>query len=486
MAGIADDTRRRLASVLPLTIATVVAVDIAGARAYDSRTFGHLGYATFSAILLGALALLWLRAKAGPSPGTAWARWLGILAVAAAGTSIHVRGILGPGPLFTLGVLAAAGVVIMVVGIATNRTPALLGGAIVSGLALRAFEFKLTPIAPPQGDMLPLVVLAVTNTLNGQPPYRMYHMPWDVPLTYMPLCWLAYAPLLLAGFDPRWTNTLADIAVLGAIYFAGRRYDDKTLRNAAACLWAAWFVAHRIVKYDAGIAAEVQWAALSWLAALAVERNRWTPAVFGAALATTPLALPLAPSIAVAWHRAWNRPASARPHRSNARPLLRATLIAASVGAALIGPWLLWCPNEFVAGVFLWFNDIDRFPREKWLENRAWIVHPGLAGLFWTLHGERLLKPLQALVTAGLAVLYARKTAATGPRATLGGELVAVFLLFLLFNPMVWAYLWEPGVCLALVALSCTRPRPPSASSPRTTPEPLRADPFISDERPSA
>jgi hypothetical protein len=106
--------------------------------------------------------------------------------------------------------------------------------------------------------------------------------------------------------------------------------------------------------------------------------------------------------------------------------------------------------------------------------------------LFWTLHGERLLKPLQALVTAGLAVLYARKTAATGPRATLGGELVAVFLLFLLFNPMVWAYLWEPGVCLALVALACTRPRPPSASSPRTTPEPLRADPFISDERPSA
>ncbi len=68
------------------------------------------------------------------------------------------------------------------------------------------------------------------------------------------------------------------------------------------------------------------------------------------------------------------------------------------------------------------------------------------------------MKPLQATLVTALAVLYARKTAATGPRATLGGELVAVFLVFLLFNPMVWAYLWEPGVCLALVALASARP----------------------------
>jgi hypothetical protein len=68
------------------------------------------------------------------------------------------------------------------------------------------------------------------------------------------------------------------------------------------------------------------------------------------------------------------------------------------------------------------------------------------------------MKPLQIGLIAGLAILYARKTAAKGPRETLGSELGAVFLLFMLFNPMIWSYLWEPSVCLALVALASARP----------------------------
>ncbi len=232
--------------------------------------------------------------------------------------------------------------------------------------------------------MLPLVVLAVVNFTSGQSPYGLYHFPWEVPLTYLPLNWLAYAPLLVAGVDPRWTNVLADVAVLGAIYFVARKRKDKTLRDAAVTLWAAWFVAHRIIKYDAGVAAQVQWAALTWLAALAIERSRWTSAALGAALATTPLALPLAPTIAVAWHRAWNRPASPRPHRRATQPLVRAIAITTIVGALLIVPWLLWSPREFVLGVLLWFNDLSPFGACRWLENRAWVVHPGMAGLFWT------------------------------------------------------------------------------------------------------
>jgi len=112
----------------------------------------------------------------------------------------------------------------------------LLGGAIVSGLALRAFEFKLTPIAPPQGDMLPLVVLAVTNTLNGQPPYRMYTCPGTsrsrtcallAGVRAAPPCRLRSALDEHAG---RYSRARCDL-------LCGRRYDDKTLRNAAACLW---------------------------------------------------------------------------------------------------------------------------------------------------------------------------------------------------------------------------------------------------------
>lgn len=452
---------RRSGRILALAILTTLAVDFASARSYDHRIFGQPWFATAAGLLLGGVALLWLRAPPGLSLEPSWARWVGVVPVATGVASIHIRGLLDPGPAFALGATAAAGVGAMVVGTAMRRTPLLVAGAVATGVALRAFEFALVPINPGWGDMLPLVLLAVTNVANGESPYAVYHLPWDVPLTYMPLSWLAYAPLFWARVDPRWTSTLAELSVLGAVYFCGRHRADKTLRNAAAALWAAWFVASRMVKYDSGIAAQVQWAAIAWLAAFAVEKNRWTPAAFGAAFGTTVLALPFAPTLAVAWHRAWSRPLSQRPRRPRALPLARAIFFAALVSAAIIVPWVIWSPHAFLDGVVLWFNDLDRFPRSKWDESREWALHPGLAGVFWTLHLERWMKPLQLTLMAGLAILYARKTGSAGPRATLGAELVAVFLLFMLFNPMVWSYLWEPSVCLALVALA-------SAGSPRT------------------
>lgn len=450
---------RRSGAVLVLAILTTLAIDFASARAYDRRLFGQPWFATAGGVLLGALAILWLRVPRGISVKSSWARWLGVLPVVTATTSAYVRGLLEPiGSTFAFGTIAAAGVGVMALAALAGWTPLLLAGALASGVALRAFEFSIVPINPGWGDMLPLVLLAVSSAASGESPYRVYHLPWSLPLTYMPLGWLAYAPLFLARVDPRWTSTLAEVAVLGAVYFCGRKRRDKTLRDAAATLWAAWFVATRIVKYDSGIAAQVQWAAIAWLAALAVEKNRWTPAAFGAAFGTTPLVLPLAPTLAVAWHRAWSRPRSPHPRRARALPVARAIMFAALVGAELIVPWVIWSPYAFFDGVVLWFNDIDRFPSAKWAETREWTLHPGLAGLFWTLHLERWMKPLQIGLIAGLAILYARKTAAKGPRETLGSELGAVFLLFMLFNPMIWSYLWEPSVCLALVALASARP----------------------------
>jgi hypothetical protein len=450
------DTRRS-GAVLALAILTTLSIDFASARSYDRRIFGQPWFATAGGVLLGVLAILWLRAPRGLSIKSSWARWLGALPIVTAMASIYARGLLEPGPTSAFEAISVAGVGIMVVGTLAGRTPLLLAGALASGVAIRAFEFNLVPINPGWGDMLPLVLLAITSAAGGESPYRVYHLPWSVPLTYMPLGWLAYAPLFLARVDPRWTNTLAEVSVLSAVYFCGRKRRDKTWRDAAATLWAAWFVASRIVKYDSGVAAQVQWAAIAWLAALAVEKNRWTPAAFGAALGTTVLALPLAPTLAIAWHRAWSRPLSPHPRRARAFPLARAIMFATLVGAELTVPWVIWSPRAFFDGVVLWFNDIDRFPSWKWAETREWTLHPGLAGIFWTLHFERWMKPLQIALIAGLAIVYARKTAAKGPRDTLGPELVGVFLLFILFNPMVWSYLWEPSLGLALVALASAR-----------------------------
>ena len=186
------------------------------ARAYDPVTFGRLAFATAGGLLLGALAVLWHRVPRGPRLNASWARWLGAIPIAAAMASIHVRGISSPGPLLTFGVIAAAGVVVMIVGTATNRPPVLLAGALASGVALRVFEFEGRTDRACRGICF-RSSCSRSRTRWGESPYRVYQLPWEVPLTYMPLNWLAYAPLLVAGADPRWTNALAELAVLGAL-----------------------------------------------------------------------------------------------------------------------------------------------------------------------------------------------------------------------------------------------------------------------------
>jgi hypothetical protein len=213
-------------------------------------------------------------------------------------------------------------------------------------------------------------------------------------------------------------------------------------RDAALALWGAWFVAHRIVRDDAGTAAPVQWLALAWVAALAIERSRFTPLVVGLSLGTTTLTAPLLPALVIAWRGGW-------------RAALRGALIAALVAAVIVVPWAAFAPRAFIDGVVLWFNDLDRFPRTKWLENHAWAAHPGLAGVFWTLHAERWMKPMQVATAGALAFVFWRRVRAARASAReeppLGPQLVAAFLAFLLFNPVVWGYLWEPAVAMALV-----------------------------------
>ena len=382
---------RPFPTVFTAALVTTLGIELANVRAYTG--IPNFKVATAAGLLLGALAIVWLRLPRGLSAPASWCRWLGILPTALGGASITMRGALDPDPLRWLGLAAAAGVAGMLAATVARRPIWVVAGAIVCGLALRAWELAVIAINPERGDMLPLVVLAVGRTVSGASPYGVYHFPWAVPLTYLPGGWLPYLPLLLAGVDPRWMNAAAELSVLGAIVFAGRKRRDKTLRDAAMVLWAAWFVCHRVLNYDANTAAPLQWAALAWVAALGVERSRWTPAATGVAMATTLLVAPLLPLLAISWHRGLNRPGARRPHRASLVPLLSAIAVTAAVAALLIGPWVFAAPRAFFDGVVLWFGDLDRFPRAKWVESRAWAVNPGLAGVFWTLGLERWLKP---------------------------------------------------------------------------------------------
>jgi hypothetical protein len=443
-----------------LAVVTAAVLELASARVFPWPAARSFAYSTCAGLALVAVAIAWTRVPVGPQRPISWLRIVGVYPVVAGGVAIGMRGMLRPGSLLVFGVLALLGVLAMAAGAFKRRTTWLAMGALVAGFALRSFELRLVPIDPRRADMVPLVVLALRQFFGGANPYHVYTFPWAVPLTYWPCAWLPYAPAALVGLDIRWTNMVAEASVLGAIVFAARKREDHTYRDLAVMLWAAWFVGHRIVVFDGLTVAGVQWAVLAWTAAFAVELHPRTAAAAGFAVATTPFMFALAPTLGIAFHRAGERPGPALGSIPSARPVLRGCAVAAAVAAVLVLPWLATAPEAFLDGTVRWFNDLDRFPRMKWNESHMWTAQPGLTGVFWTLGLEALLKPLQVVAVCALAFAFARRTAETGPRGAIGGELVAAFTLFLALNPMVWTYLWEPTALLAFVAVASTQVEP--------------------------
>jgi hypothetical protein len=121
------------------------------------------------------------------------------------------------------------------------------------------------------------------------------------------------------------------------------------------------------------------------------------------------------------------------------------------LAAALLLPWFLWGPGPFLDGAVRWFNDLNRFPRMKWQTEHTWADITGFSGLFWEWGQERWLKPIQAagvLLVAGLYALQGARPADLGRFAT------AAFLLFMLFNPVLWPYLYNPALVTALLAVA--------------------------------
>jgi uncharacterized membrane protein len=170
----------------------------------------------------------------------------------------------------------------------------------------------------------------------------------------------------------------------------------------------------------------------------------------GVAAATTPLAGAVAPLVALAWWR-----------EGGWRLVARRGAIAAVVFAVLVVPWIIGNPRGFWVGPVRWFNNIDGFPRRTWNESHAWAWVPGLTGVFWALGLERLLRPVQVALVAGVVACLAR--ASRGRRAIDPVALVlaalATMVAFVAVNVIVWPYHYEPAMTLGLgaLAVACIR-----------------------------
>jgi len=323
-------------------------------------------------------------------------------------------------------------------------------GAALLGVIVRVASYPYIPIEPARGDMLPLVQSALDNLLAGRSPYTIYSMPWDVPLTYLPLTWLAYLPPRLLGLDIRLTNVLAELVVAASLAWLAvmLRPTSESRRSRlitvwrgepALLLWAWIFLEPTALHWSLTTTAPVQLALLCVALALLVAERRWmSSAALGLCLAATLLAAVVVPFMVLCWIRS-----------SGLRRTIPLVGIAGLIGALLALPFFLWSPHDFIYGVWIWFNTNDQFPRLRWDMDNTWARVVGFSGIFWRHGLVDILKPLQALLIAGLAALYWRWGASAHRLAPF---VAAAFLLFTVFNPILWPYLYNPALIGALLA----------------------------------
>lgn len=437
------------ARLVALALATLFAVQIVEASSNFLEAHPYVRATGLGSMLL-ALASVWLldaRARASGrseacSPRLERASWIA-LAIAPASSiafSIQARGVaIFMVPAWVTFAIVAGGIGACLAVVPRVPLVAPVASALLAGIGLRAFDFMALPIDARRADMLPLVQFAVARLLQGHDPYVLYGMPWPLPLTYMPMTWLAYVPAVLGGIDLRWTSAACELGLLALLWRSARPHARPVL-----LAFAAWFTCTAVPYTDAVTAMPVQSCALAAAAVLVATRSRLGPAAFGAAAATTPLAGALAPLVALAWQR-----------EGGWRLLARRAGITALVFAVLVVPWVIGNPRGFWVGPVRWFNNIDGFPRRTWNQSHAWAWVPGLTGVFWTLGIERLLRPMQIVLVGAIAVVVARTSrfGKVAPVAWLQAAL-ATMVAFVAFNVIVWPYHYDPAATLAMGALA--------------------------------
>jgi len=307
-----------------------------------------------------------------------------------------------------------------------------LAALLMAGLTLRLVLIPHTPLAAQEADMLPLIQAAGQNLLRGQSPYRLYDLhTWPLPLTYLPGTWLSYLPTVVLDLDPRLVNVLASagtVAVLGA----------TTRRSPAVPLVGLLYLLPQVVVFDLYTEMAIFWLVLAvFLAGLAGSRQGLTAVSYGLAVVTSPLALVLGPG----WLAFWGR-------RLPLGRLVGLLALAAGVVAALVLPFLLWSPGEFLYGTVIWFNDPRLAGAGSWLD-RNQLYQVGLAGWFWLLGLVDWLRPIQVgvLTLTTVAILrYARD------RAGLWVGWLWTYVGFVFFNLIIWPYFYVPALWLAFLS----------------------------------
>lgn len=298
----------------------------------------------------------------------------------------------------------------------------------VSYLAVGWLSLRSFPLTAGRSDMLPLIAAAGERLLQGESPYGLYALPHSVPLTYLPGLLLAYLPAVATGIDPRIVHMAATML---AATLALRVAPRQSRLQAAGVASAFMLLPYSQYRHEIYLGPHWMSLALMFLL-LARDQALAASAVFGWSLAMSQFTWVLAP---VYFVHLWKS-------RGPAVAILGAAT-ALGVALAMVLPFLLWAPQEFLRGTFgHWEATVNLTTANV----SYWLLR------FLPIGAVRLL---QCIAVAACTTLSWRSGGSLG--AT--GRWMAVTLTaFVLLNPLIWVYFYLTVLFLALLALSAERP----------------------------
>ncbi|MFB6351054.1 MAG: hypothetical protein ABEN55_05925, partial [Bradymonadaceae bacterium] len=370
---------------------------------------------------------------------------LALIAVLYSGIQYQDLAILPLENLSTQIALGAAAAALLIAGLfPTLPTGYLLAGVVVTGLILRGIGLEVWAIEPSTRDMLALVESAQQRLLAGENPYGIHTMQRgsEVPLTYLPGLWLGYLPPRLLDLDIRWMGVIADLCIVGSLWWAARGVAPQRRRwaEAGVFLIACGWLFLPTVHWN-GIYAEphVWWAVLAILMG-AVARDRWWIAAvaLGVTVATRHYGVIVLPFVLLAMVR-----------RLGWRAMLPRLAVCGTVTALLVVPFVAADPDTFWFGTLRWLQEYGP-AHEKWFHAKL-----GFAGYFYKhdLDGWLPLIQFTGVAATFLAALAARRASSQRIFAFAG----TAYIWFVMFNGIIW-FSFYLGAFL-FVAFSLVSPR---------------------------
>ena len=192
--------------------------------------------------------------------------------------------------------------------------PAILLTAIVLaalGILWRFQVYNGTRIHSSMGDMLPLIDMVTATFLAGEFPYKIYELPWKIPLTYMPGMWMPYLPAQVFDFDLRHMGLLFTAGTMVLMIGAGFRRQANTAIIISCCIVIGCFsLSPAIARFSINGHTYPLWLYIALFGFCMLKAHYKTAALcFGLMLATRQTSVVYLPFLLVFfWHQGGLRP----------------------------------------------------------------------------------------------------------------------------------------------------------------------------------